>query len=103
MNTTANKLEVAETIRAQLGPGCFALLGASQLVGDENALQFSIKGCKKGNKLRIVLDPSDTYTVELWKFNRKTFECDKVSECSDVYADSLHRTIESLTGLCARF
>lgn len=97
MNTT---MQVAETIRQQIGNGALAMLGASMLVGDVDSLMFAIKGCRKGNKLRIVLAADDTYTVELWKIRGVTFA--KVTELSNVYADALHQVIESMTGLCTK-
>ena len=101
--TVANSMVVAETIRAQIGNMAFTLLGASALAGDHNSLQFSIKGCKRINKIRIELNALDTYTVHFYKYNRSTFECPEVSCVDFVYADNLHSVIESETGLYCRF
>lgn len=95
-------LDVANTIRDQLGGGTLAMLGAKDLVGDENSLQFAIRGCPTVNKIRIVLDPSDTYIVEFWKCSRRSINFAPVASVSDVYADSLHNVIEAHTGLRTR-
>jgi len=99
--TASESLAVANTIRAQLG-GALAMLGAKDLVGGESFLQFGIQGCKTVNKIRIELDPSDTYTVSFWKLNRKTWICSEVAEVDGVYVDSLHTVIENRTGLRTR-
>jgi hypothetical protein len=90
-------MNVANTIKDQLGGKALFMLGASQLVGSEDALQFAIKGCRTANKIRIQLDASDTYTVQFWKIGRGA--CKLVHEVSGVYVDSLHQTIERHTGL----
>jgi hypothetical protein len=99
MMNTANAMQVAETIKAQLGGRALYMLGASQLVGDANSLMFAIKGCRTVNKIRVQLDASDTYTIQFWKIGRGALSCKLVHEVSDVYADSLHAIIERQTGL----
>lgn len=96
--TTAN-LDVANTIREQLGHGCLRMLGAQQLLGDANSLQFKIRGSRKVNKIRIVLDPSDTYTVTFYKVTGHGLTVKEIASLSNVYVDSLHRVIETHTGL----
>lgn len=96
-----------ETLIAQLGRGTLAMLGASALVaGDDTTsgdpmIQFKIRGCKEGNKLRIIYRRAlDAYDVELWHVRgTNVFE---VASTSLVYADALHATIERLTGLRTR-
>jgi len=90
-------MTVANTIREQLGRMALVMLGASDFVYDESSLQFSIKGSRVANKVRIVLDPDDTYTVEFWK--GRGIKMARVSEFDGVYADQLHDLIESETGL----
>lgn len=90
-------LTVANMIRDQLGRMAFAMMGASMLSGDHRSLQFRIKGSPKVNSIRIVLDPSDTYTVQFWRL--RGINAKLVSEFSDIYADSLRRLIEKETGL----
>jgi hypothetical protein len=103
MNSESNKsLEVANTIRQQLGHKCLRMLGAQDLVGGENSLQFKIRGSRKVNKIRIVLDASDTYTVSFYKSTghystERTVK--EIASFEGVYADQLHKLIESTTGL----
>ena len=100
----ATSLEVANTILSQLGGRRFTVMtGASNLVAGENFLQFKLPArmAKDGiNRVRITLDPSDTYTVEFYKIGRApTFQVTKVSEHSDIYNDSLTELFTSKTGL----
>jgi predicted TPR repeat methyltransferase len=110
---TERDLTVARTIADQLGRLTLRMLGAADLLGDPDSLRFSIKGSKTCNRIKITLDPSDTYTVTFSKYvpvrvNRRTLEITggtdrTVSEVSGVYVDCLHAVIEQHTGLCARF
>lgn len=97
MTNAAKNLEVADTIRAQIGGRAFLMLGAKDLLAIENGLQFKIRGSRNANVVQIVLDASDTYTVTFQKGRGLNWRT--VAEVSDVYADSLHRVIESNTGL----
>ena len=93
-------LVIANTILQQLGGNRFAVMtGAKNFVGMSNGLMFGLRrGAKNGiNKVRITLDPSDTYTVEFYKI--RGVNVSKVSESDMVYADSLRKTFESATGL----
>jgi len=98
MSTT---LTVANTIRTQLGGACLTLLGAKDLVGGPDHLQFRIQGCRKVNVVVITLKDDDTYTMEFWYIRGVKFT--KVSSHEGVYFDQMHATIEQATGLCARF
>ena len=91
-------MNVANTIKDQIGNKALYMLGASALVGSEDSLQFSIKGCRTINKIRIVLTPADTYTVQFWKMGRLA-NMKLVREVEEVYCDQLHGVIESHTGL----
>lgn len=93
---------VAAILWKQIGNGTLAMLGASGLVNLPNGVQFSIKGCRYGNKLVIKLGADDMYTVELWKIGRKATAIAKVDEAGYVFADALHSTIETMTGLYTR-
>ena len=92
---------VATTIAQQLGGTnkLSAMIGANGFVASEDSLKFSFKGCRKGNMLRVTLNADDTYTVEMFKYNRRTFECPCVKSLSGVYADMLTSVFESWTGL----
>lgn len=98
-----SNLDVAQTIRDQLGPVTLALLGARQLLGGSNFLQFSIQGCRKINKIRIELQPTDLYRVEFFHVARRTFGFKLVASHDDVHVESLKRLIEDETGLCTSF
>lgn len=97
-------MEVANTIRDQIGHRALFMLGASNLLGTENSLEFKIGRNAKGvTHIKITLDPSDTYTVEFAKrrMNHKTFVLDVkvLAKIDDVYVDMLHSVIEEYTGM----
>lgn len=102
--TMTTNLQVAETIRQQLGGARFAVMtGAKNFVAGENMLLFSVgRGAKAGiNKVRVTLDPSDTYTVEFFRIrgvNVKT-----IAKHSDIYCDQLQDVFTSETGFYTRF
>ena len=97
---TAN--EVAETIRLQIGSRAFFMLGTKMIVRHADRLVFSIgTGAKcngrKINRCTVILDADDTYTVEVGNLAGLNYKA--IGERSGVYVDSLHRVIESLTGM----
>src|ERR1039458_2411264 len=95
-------IQVAQTILNQLGGAQFAALtGARNFVSGADFLQFSLPSGAKShiNKVRITLDPSDTYTVEFFNLNLRAGLCSLVSERSDIYCDNLQDLFESETGL----
>ena len=90
--------QVANTILAQLGGNkAKVMAGMYDFVSLEPGVQFSFKGSRKANKCRIILDPNDTYTFELWKITKLAFT--KVYDLSGVYCDMLIDLFESETGL----
>lgn len=95
---TTTNAAVANEIKRQLG-GAIFMFGARLLVYDEKSLAFSIRGSRKANKVKITLEPSDTYRVECFKI--RGTDCRKVSEANMVYADSLKPVLEAHTGLAA--
>ena len=107
----ATDMTVSKTIAEQLGKPTLFMLGAladlkkRPLVGGENSLMFSImRGAKNGiNKIRIVLEPSDTYTVEFIKVGRAPrYEVKLVSKHEGIYVDALHDLIYRETDLEVR-
>jgi len=93
-------LEVAYTILQQLGGArrLSLMTGARDFLGDGKSLTFRIgKNPRGANKVRVTLDPSDTYTVEVFKIRGGTVKA--LGSASDVYAEALVRNVESLTGL----
>jgi len=96
----STNLEVAETILAQLGgTGRLSIMiGAKDFLGDERAVQFRHMKAKRGiNRIRIELEPSDTYKVRF--FAGAGLNIREVEAVEDVYVESLRRTIEATTGL----
>ena len=98
-------MSVGQTILAQLGGRRFvAMTGARNLCTDGTMLHFSLPGggfAKDGiNKVRIELDPSDTYTVRFYKIGRAPRgSVEVVYECEGVYEDMLREMFEERTGL----
>lgn len=97
-------MTVSKTILAQLGGNKFiAMTGAKNFVGGNDSLAFSIPGTmtkNKSNKVRIVLDPSDTYTMTFYKIRGIDFK--EVDSVSGVYAEDLQRIFAAKTGLDTR-
>jgi hypothetical protein len=102
---TTNAATVADTILSQLGGAgrLRAMVGAKDFFATCSGagLQFSFtaKARKNINRVIVKLDPTDTYTVELWSIRRGGLAITKVYESSDVYAESLRGIIERETGL----
>lgn len=93
MMTTANM--ILETLG---GNKFLAMTGAKNLVCGENMLMFAIpKNQSRGNKMRITMDATDTYTVEVFKI--RGCECAKLAEREMVYAESLRNVFTTLTGM----
>lgn len=93
-------LAVANTILAQLGgAGRLRLMtSARDFLGDAKWLSFRVGRNARGvNKVKVTLDPSDTYTVEVFRVRGTTVKV--LGSASGVYADSLVSSFESLTGL----
>lgn len=92
---------VANIILQQLGGNRFLVMtGAKNLVAGSNTLQFDLPKTKnRANKVRITLEPSDTYKVEYLRFSRKTLDLTNISSFSDIYAENLRQNFESETGL----
>lgn len=103
-NTMMSGMVVAETILAQLGGArrLQVMTGARDFVGGEafgrGFVQFKIgRGARDGiNKVRVELDPSDTYTVKFYKTRGVDFAYK--GEVSGVYCDTLVSTFEARTG-----
>ena len=106
MNTSPYASQVAATIQAQVGSLALRMIGASQFmygtIKEGDFLVFKISGCRKGNKLRIILNASDEYTFELWKVSR-TLAAVKVAEDDMIQFDGLRASITRLTGLHTSF
>lgn len=91
-------LAVANTIAQQIGHRAFLMMGTRNKLGDANSLVFDVRGSGDVNKVRVSLEPSDTYTVTFYKVRGLHVQTVAAMEC--VYADGLNQVIESNTGLC---
>lgn len=95
--------QASDTIAALGGMGKLrAMIGADTFIRGYEAdgtpsLSFKFKGCKTANYARIALDPSDTYTLRLFKI--RGYEAKPVYEASDLYAENLRPAFERATGL----
>lgn len=92
---------IATTILQQLGGNRFvAMTGARQIVAGPEFLQFAIgRGAvNHANKVRVTLEPTDTYCVEF--FYCRGVDC---RQCGDslrgIYADQLREVFTSQTGM----
>lgn len=96
-------MQVAETILEQLGGRKFiAMTGAKDFIGKPDELQLSLPRnfAKDGiNRVRVRLDPSDTYTVIFERVNARRGEYTEVYKTSDIYCDQLRELFEEHTGL----
>lgn len=103
-NAQQTELTVAQTILSQLGgAGTLAMMcGCSQFAGDEASVQFKVGwNAKRVTACRIVLDPSDTYTVEFYAGRGVSMR--KVHESADIYCDALRGLFEAQTGMYLTF
>jgi hypothetical protein len=93
--------QIAQAILEQLGGGQFVLMtGAKHLTAIESGLMFSLPArfARDGiNKIRVTLDPSDTYTLEA--FRMRGIDYTRVHTIHDLYAEDLRRTFTKITGL----
>ena len=97
-------LGIAQTILAQLGGRRFiAMTGASNLIGGENYLMFSLPTgfAKNGiDNVRITLDWTDTYIFEAFKVTRRPeLKLETIEKLERVYAEDLQRIFTEVTGL----
>lgn len=94
-------MTVAKTILQQLGGNRFvAMTGTKNFVGCDDALVMSLPRNKsKANKLRIVLTPMDTYTMEFQKINMKKMTVETVKTVENVYCDLLQDAFMTETGM----
>ncbi len=105
--TREEQIEVANEIIRQLGGRKFTVMtGARDYMAIDDGLTFRIPGTitkNHINRVRVVLDPSDTYTVSFWVYRKQRIpgppSMKKVSEHSMVYEDMLQRIFTAETGL----
>lgn len=107
-----DNMTIPNTIRQQITVGVLMSLGATDLMADRqhvpkpryDALRFRarILPSKTASRprimtVRVVLDPSDTYSIKVtYPKHGKPFEEVVHYEASDVYCDQLARTLLAL-------
>jgi hypothetical protein len=92
--------QVAKTILQQMGGinRLRAMLGTKQFVTMKDGVQFKFPSPHGGpNFVKIVLDPSDTYTMTFGRVRGTQFK--KGKEHAGIYADQLRKIFEKETGL----
>ena len=99
MNAT-EQLTVPQIIAKQIGGRAFYMMGTMSKIGDGNTLIFNLRGSPKHiSKIRVTLDPSDTYTLEFWRGAIGKHPAKLETSISGVYAEGLNQAIEHHTML----
>jgi hypothetical protein len=89
--------EIVKTIVSQIGNKCLFMLGAKNLVSGGHFLTFRIRGSKKVNSIKILLNDKDLYNLTFVKIHGDNVK--EVAFVEDVCAENMHQVIESNTGL----
>lgn len=89
---TGHSMQVALTIKKQVGFWAFAEVGARGFMYDENSLYFDAKPKSRIVRVVVTLDPSDTYSVRM--VNKKTGA--NIWSQDGIYNDSLPTVIREL-------
>jgi len=105
--TREEKIEIANEIIRQLGGRKFTVMtGARDYMAIDDGLTFRIPGTSTKshiNRVRVILDPSDTYTVSFWNYRKQknihTPSMKKIAEHSMIYYDGLQQIFTAETGL----
>uniref|UniRef100_A0A6M3KDC4 Uncharacterized protein n=1 Tax=viral metagenome TaxID=1070528 RepID=A0A6M3KDC4_9ZZZZ len=105
--TREEQIEIANEIIRQLGGRKFTVMtGAKDYMAIDKGLCFALPGTitkNHINRVRIILDPSDTYTVGFWNYRKQknihTPSMKKISEHTRIYFDMLQSVFKSETGL----
>jgi hypothetical protein len=94
-------IEIANIILEQIGgPKMAKMTGAKNFTAINNGLQFKLPSnfARDGiNCVRVVLEPSDTYTVSFLKVRGTSYK--EVSSFDETYCDQLRGLFEEVTGL----
>jgi hypothetical protein len=102
---------MAETIIKQLGGAIIFMMAfdRASTAFDNTSVTLKIAPSLikqtggRATHVKIVLDPCDTYTVQLVKHNKGTPpEGVIVEEASDIYCDQLRPLVEKMTGFALR-
>jgi hypothetical protein len=108
--TREEKMAIANEIIRQLGGRKFTVMtGAKDYMAIDNGLTFRIPGNLTKNhinRVRVILDPSDTYTVSFWNYRKQRIpgppSMKKIAEHSMVYDDQIQSIFTAETGLDTR-
>jgi hypothetical protein len=76
-----------------------AMVNARNYVYSHNSVMFFFSGKRGWNKCRVILDASDTYTMEFWYVNARKGKCNLKDSESGLYWDMLIPHFEEKTGL----
>lgn len=103
------KILIANEIIQQLGGRKFTVMTGAKhymTMTDKDGLTFHLPGTitkSHINRVRIILDPSDTYTVSFWNYRKQknihTPSMKKIAEHEMVYDDMLQKIFTAETGL----
>lgn len=108
-------MEVAETIREQLGGGRFVVMtGAKHFLAIDNGLRFTIpRNMSKANRVEIVLNDNDLYDIRFIYYRAGRIDIrtgktisDKreiIKAYDDVFCDQLQELFTSVTGMYTHF
>ena len=97
--------EVTHTIAKQMGGygRLSAMVNARQWLVLERGIQFTFSGKRGVNKCLVMLDATDTYTMQFWYCkaprNASAFISEMKVEYTGVYNDMLIDLFEGYTGL----
>ena len=94
-------MNVPTIILSQLGGNRFlAMTGAKVAAKDPNTLTMRVPGCRQANVVEVRLDPSDTYTMTLYKVRKGAAKL--IHQGDGIYAEDLERVFTEQTGLYTR-
>ncbi len=98
MTNEAKNYHVAKEIANQIGNRALFMIGAKQLISDENTLMFKIgRNANKINHVKIQLTAMDDYNMTFSYIHGMNIT--ERATCKGVYADQLNTMIEYYTGL----
>ena len=90
-------MQIARDALAQMGGHLHAMINARDILALERGVQFRFSGCRKANKVQIIVTWRDTYDMTFYKQGR--LDCPEVHRESDLYNDMLMSTFTAYTGL----
>ena len=91
-----NTLEIAKTIQQQIGNKALCMMGAKNIAGSNNSLSFKICGSKITH-IKIKLNGLDLYDITFYTIRYCQIKSEEIVE--NVYAEDMHKLIETKTGL----